>query len=102
MRVVVHGDDFTALGADEDCEWLVGELRKHFEFKVSAKLGPKDKDDKQAKNLSDVFTTVGPDGNELEVSLDDFAGKLATDETIRSYFTSIDVNPDPTNAKVAS
>ena len=48
----MHGDDFTGLGADEDCEWLVSKLREHLELKVSGKLGPEETDDKQVRILN--------------------------------------------------
>merc|ERR1711965_94005 len=73
LRVVVHGDDFTALGADEDCEWLAGQLRQYFELKVSAKLGPEDTDDKQVRILNRTveWTNQGiryePDARHAEI-----------------------------------
>eukprot|EP00972_Heterocapsa_arctica_P067038 9893577-Heterocapsa_arctica.AAC.1 len=33
LRCVVHGDDFTTLGADDDLDYLEKELKKHFELK---------------------------------------------------------------------
>ena len=45
IRVVVHGDDFTALASDGECDWLVNMLRQHFELKVSGKLGSDASDD---------------------------------------------------------
>ena len=41
-----HGDDFTCVGEDEDLKWLAEEMRKWFEIKVRAVLGPEAKDDK--------------------------------------------------------
>ena len=46
IRVVVHGDDFTALATKERCDWLVTELRRHFELKVSGRFGSPVQDDK--------------------------------------------------------
>eukprot|EP00972_Heterocapsa_arctica_P001009 141971-Heterocapsa_arctica.AAC.1 len=33
LRCVVHGDDFTTLGEDDDLDYLEKELKKHFELK---------------------------------------------------------------------
>ena len=39
ISVVVHGDDFTALGTDQDLDWYETELAKHFELKIRGRLG---------------------------------------------------------------
>ena len=39
IQVVVHGDDFTALGTDDDLDWYTAELEKVFEIKVRGRLG---------------------------------------------------------------
>ena len=54
LRVVVHGDDFTALGHKDELEWLVEEMEVHFELKVKAKLGPAPGDDKAVRILNRV------------------------------------------------
>ena len=55
-RVVVHGDDFTALGSDEDVKWFVDELSKVFELKLKGIIGPGDNDQKQMRVLNRVIT----------------------------------------------
>ena len=52
IRLVAHGDDITALAVKEECEWLAAELRKHFELKVSGRLGSELDDDKIARILN--------------------------------------------------
>ena len=37
--MVVHGDDFTALGTDEDLNWYEGKLHEAFEIKIRGRLG---------------------------------------------------------------
>ena len=39
LTIVVHGDDFTALGTDHDLDWYTAELEKVFEIKVRGRLG---------------------------------------------------------------
>ena len=39
LHVVVHGDDFTSLGCDDELNWLEVELAKHFEIKVRGRIG---------------------------------------------------------------
>ena len=39
MSVVVHGDDFTALGVDEDLNWYEKSLAKYFELKIRGRIG---------------------------------------------------------------
>ena len=39
ISVVVHGDDFTALGDDDTLDWYEGEMAKHFEIKIRGRLG---------------------------------------------------------------
>ena len=36
---VVHGDDFTTLGNDDNLNWYEAELAKHFELKLRGRLG---------------------------------------------------------------
>ena len=39
LRVVVHGDDFTLLGAHEDLMWLRQRIRERFEVKLRGMFG---------------------------------------------------------------
>ena len=39
ISIVVHGDDFTALGVDSDLDWYESELAKHFELKIRGRIG---------------------------------------------------------------
>ena len=39
ISIVVHGDDFTAMGTDLDLDWYTSELEKVFEIKVRDRLG---------------------------------------------------------------
>ncbi len=49
LRVVVHGDDFTFVGDDSNLKWITAELKKVYEFKVRATLGPEHSDDKSVR-----------------------------------------------------
>jgi hypothetical protein len=55
MDCVVHGDDFTLCGFDEDLRWLAEEMAKWFEIKVRAILGDDDKDDKEITLLGRII-----------------------------------------------
>ena len=44
ISVVVHGDDFTALGEDSDLSWYEQGLANYFELKIRGRMG-QDKDD---------------------------------------------------------
>ena len=48
---MVHGDDFTFSGYDDDLAWIEGLMQNWFEIKVRAKLGPEDTDDKEVTIL---------------------------------------------------
>ena len=50
MTTVVHGDDFTILGHEEDLDWLRTQIVERFEVKFNARLGPEEKDDKISKS----------------------------------------------------
>ena len=39
ISIVIHGDDFTALGTDDDLDWYEGKLKESFEIKVRGRLG---------------------------------------------------------------
>eukprot|EP00973_Karenia_brevis_P066740 9278807-Karenia_brevis.AAC.1 len=47
LTLVVHGDDFTFCGLEEDLKWVRGLMESWFEINVSAVLGPEEKDDKE-------------------------------------------------------
>ena len=39
ISVVVHGDDFTALGTDADLDFYEKKLAEHFELKIRGRIG---------------------------------------------------------------
>ena len=52
--MVVHGDDFTFSAADEDLNWAENNIKKWFEVKIRARLGPDPGDDKEAVLLGRI------------------------------------------------
>ena len=46
MRLVVHGDDFTVLGLEEDLDWSRRKFSEVFEVKFRGRIGPAEGDDK--------------------------------------------------------
>ena len=56
VRTVVHGDDFTSLGDESSLDWLAEELKKKYELKVRAVLGPDEKDAKTVRILNRVVS----------------------------------------------
>ena len=39
ITIVVHGDDFTALGTDNDLDWYEKRLKDNFELKLRGRFG---------------------------------------------------------------
>ena len=54
VRVVVHGDDFTALGVRAQLDWFRGIMTKRFEVKFRGTLGPREQDEKSMRILNRV------------------------------------------------
>ena len=52
IQFVIHGDDFTYLGCDEDLDWLQTEIVKEFEIKIRGRLGPEKHDAKNMRILN--------------------------------------------------
>ena len=65
LRVVVHGDDFTVLGADRELDWYRREMQKKYSLKVRGRLGPEKRDDKSIRILNRIVRWT-EDGVELE------------------------------------
>ena len=55
IHVVVHGDDFTALGLQQDLDWYQSKLAEHFELKDRGRIG-EDCELKQLRILNRVIT----------------------------------------------
>ena len=55
ISLVVHGDDFTFTGYEEDLEWVAAQMKEWFQLKVRARLGPDVKDDKEAVLLGRIL-----------------------------------------------
>ena len=55
IRLVVHGDDFTALGYEADLDWYNKVLTQKFEAKVKGRLGPGKTDEKSKRVLNRVL-----------------------------------------------
>ena len=53
---MVHGDDMTCLGDSNSLQWLAEELKKVYELKVRAILGPDPRDDKQVRILNRIVS----------------------------------------------
>ena len=54
LSVVVHGDDFTLCGLEEDLWWIKGLMESWFEIKVRAVMGGDEEDDKEVVILGRV------------------------------------------------
>ena len=56
IRLVVHGDDFTALGTDPGLNWFRQQMTNRFECKIRGRLGPEKGDDKEIRILHRILT----------------------------------------------
>ena len=65
MKCVVHGDDFTVLGAESDLKWFAREFAKHFEIKIRDILGPDTGDAREMRILNRIVRWTA-DGLEYE------------------------------------
>ena len=65
ISLVVHGDDFTALGVDESLNWYETELAKHFELKLRGRLG-NDKGDVQEMRILNRIIRLDESGIRYE------------------------------------
>ena len=54
IAIVIHGDDFTSLGTDEDLDWYETELQRYFEVELRGRLGTGSKDLQEIKILNRV------------------------------------------------
>ncbi|MFM7989692.1 MAG: hypothetical protein ACKPKO_61305, partial [Candidatus Fonsibacter sp.] len=52
IRLVVHGDDLTALGWNAELDWYREVLTNKFEAKVKGRIGPRKQDDKSMRVLN--------------------------------------------------
>ena len=55
ISIVVHGDDFNALGVADELDWYEKELATHFEIKIRGRMGPGGDCD-QIKILNRILT----------------------------------------------
>jgi hypothetical protein len=56
IRAVVHGDDFTLTGFDEDLDWYRKKIAERFDVKFRARLGEDQWDDKSVRILNRIVT----------------------------------------------
>ena len=61
LSVVVHGDDFTALGDDQQLDWYETQLAQHFEIKIRGRLGEGCPGDNELRILNRVVK-ITPNG----------------------------------------
>ena len=54
IRVVVHGDDFTVLAAEDNLNWFREQIQNRFEVKFRGRIGPSEKDSKSIRILNRV------------------------------------------------
>ena len=55
VQCVVHGDDFTFCGLEEDLDWITELMKMWFQIKVRSTLGPEDKYDKEVVILGRIL-----------------------------------------------
>ena len=58
VRVVVHGDDFTVLGHEEDLDWFRRVISETFEVKFRGRVGPGDNDDKSGRKKASCMKQI--------------------------------------------
>ena len=51
-----HGDYFISIGEENELKWLSENLKRHFDLKVKATLGPDPHDDKHVRILNRLIT----------------------------------------------
>ncbi len=54
LRAVIHGDDFTISGKENQLNWFKENITNKFEVKFKARLGPEENDDKSVRVLNRV------------------------------------------------
>ena len=54
LKCVVHGDDFTTAGRDEDLSWFENKIQKFFEVKLRGRLGSSKGDSKEIRILNRI------------------------------------------------
>ena len=54
LKLVVHGDDFTILGTDNDLNFFIAAIKNEFEVKVRGRLGSGKEDDKSVRILNRI------------------------------------------------
>ena len=54
LRVVIHGDDFTCLGQDQELDWFRKMIEERYEVKFRGRLGPEEGDAKAIRILNRV------------------------------------------------
>jgi len=65
VRLVVHGDDFTALGWEHQLDWYRGQVTSKFESKVKGRIGPA-KDDLKSMRVLNRLVQWTSEGIEYE------------------------------------
>lgn len=58
LRCVVHGDDFTFLGPEEELEWVAEKMKGWCEIKMRGVLGPEKGDMKSIDILSRLVSST--------------------------------------------
>ena len=53
---MVHGDDFTALGWEEQLDWFWREMQERFECKRRGRIGPGKEDKKEMRILNRIVS----------------------------------------------
>ena len=77
MRLVVHGDDFTILGNDDQLDWIRTRMQERYTLKTRGRLGPEPEDDKEIRILNRILQWnqegiwYEPDPRHVEIILKD-------------------------------
>ena len=56
LRVVVHGDDFTVMGKENQLDWFREKIANRYEVKFRGRIGPEQKDEKSIRILNRIVT----------------------------------------------
>ena len=89
LRAVIHGDDFTILGHDEDLDWFREQVAEEFEAKFKGRLGPKESHCKEICVLNRVVQW-----NELGIKYE------ADVRHVEIILRDLGINEDSNNSRV--